>query len=102
MENEEKIELYVKGYASPLSSDSYNNILSKRRINNLINYITKFNNGKFNVFLQNESLKIIEVSYGESMAKINTSDDPSAIKKSIYSIEAIKERKIEIIKLISR
>ena len=102
LENEEKIELYVKGYASPLSSDSYNNILSKRRINNLINYITKFKNGKFNVFLQNESLKIIEVSYGESMAKINTSDDPSAIKKSIYSIEAIKERKIEIIKLISR
>ncbi|MBE50442.1 MAG: hypothetical protein CMP51_01995 [Flavobacteriales bacterium] len=102
LENEEKIELYVKGYASPLSSDSYNSILSKRRINNLINYISNFNNGKFVVFLQNKNLKIIEVSYGESMAKINTSDDPSAVKKSIYSIEAMNERKIEIINLISK
>lgn len=91
-----KFKLLVKGFASPLASNNYNNALSKRRINSIINYIKVFNNGKLEPFLNNQ-LQIEEIPFGEEKAEVNTSDDPKLKRKSIYSIEAIHDRKIEII-----
>ena len=53
----------------------------------------------FQKFIQQGDLKIIKTSYGESKSSENVSDNPNDKQKSIYSIKAMLERKIEIINI---
>ena len=96
------IEIQIKGYSSPLHDIGYNKSLSKRRINSLVNYILQFNNLSLSKYLRSNSLKIEQLSFGESKSATNVSDDPKKIQESIYSIPAMLERKIEIIGVIYR
>ena len=95
-----KIELQIRGFASPLHKFEYNINLSQRRIQSLINYISVYQNTAFLKYLNTGQLSIIELPLGESKSSINTSDSPQDIKNSIYSLGAISERKIEILKVI--
>ena len=91
-----KIELVVKGYASPLAKSDYNVNLSKRRINSFKNYIREFENGVLNPFLTNKSLIIEELPNGEFKAGSMVSDNVNDLKNAIYSRSAALERKIEV------
>ena len=93
-------ELVIRGYASPLYSSEYNQNLSQRRISSVINYLTEFKNGVFKDYIFSQNLIINELSFGESSASEKTSDDINDKKESIYSIEAILERKIQIVDVI--
>lgn len=95
-----KIELQIRGFASPLHKFEYNINLSQRRIQSLINYISVYQNTVFLKYLNTGQLSIIELPLGESTSSVNTSDSPEDIKNSIYSLGAISERKIEILKVI--
>ena len=94
------IKLKIKGYASPLDNQEYNQALSKRRISNVINYLEQYKNGVFSTYIQSKNLIIYELPFGESACSEKVSDNPNNKKKSIYSIEAMYERKIEIVDLI--
>ena len=98
--NGNKIKLKIKGYASPLHNQEYNRALSKRRISSVINYIQQYKNGLFSTYIQSKNLIISELPFGESASSEKVSDNPNNKKKSIYSIEAMYERKIEIVDLI--
>tara|TARA_B100000902_G_scaffold399064_1_gene468221 strand:- start:12226 stop:13662 length:1437 start_codon:yes stop_codon:yes gene_type:complete len=100
LNNGKNIELHIKGYASPLHEKEYNIDLSKRRITSVINYINKYNNSSFQKYIKWGNLKIIELPLGENKAKLNVSDNPNNRKKSVYSLEAMLERKIEIVQII--
>ena len=95
----EKIELQIKGYASPLFESKYNINLSKRRIASLFNYLKEFQNGKIIRYIKNGQLIIAELPLGESRAPSIVSDNPRNKKLSIYSLEAALERKIEIVRM---
>ena len=95
-----KIELYVKGFASPLYDEEYNIYLSSRRINSLINMLVLFENRLLNPYIKSGTLKIIKLPYGESKSKESVNDNPKNIKKSIYSLDAMLERKIEVVDII--
>ena len=95
-----KIELQIRGFASPLHKFEYNINLSQRRIKSVINYISTYHNTVLSKYLKTGQLSIVELPLGESNVSENTSDNPHDIKNSIYSLEAIKERKIEIVKVI--
>ncbi|MDB3870390.1 hypothetical protein N9322_00395 [bacterium] len=95
-----KIELQIRGFASPLHKFEYNINLSQRRIQSMINYISTYRNTLLSKYLKTGQLSIVELPLGESKVSENTSDNPHDIKNSIYSLEAIKERKIEIVKVI--
>ena len=95
-----KIELQIRGFASPLHKFEYNINLSQRRIKSVINYISTYHNTVLSKYLKTGQLSIVELPLGESNVSENTSDNPDDIKNSIYSLEAIKERKIEIVKVI--
>lgn len=97
--NENHVEIQIKGYASPLYTSKYNQVLSQRRIACVINYLKQFKQGVFNKYLAAKSLTIIELPLGEKNASNKVSDDPKKKKNSIYSIEAILERKIEIVNI---
>jgi hypothetical protein len=98
--NGDKIKLQIKGYASPLHNQEYNQALSKRRISSAINYIQQYKNGVFSTYIQSKNLIIYELPFGESTSSEKVSDNPNDKKNSIYSIEAMYERKIEIVDVI--
>lgn len=91
------IELIIRGFSSPLFSQEYNINLSKRRIKSIINYLFSLEEYMFKEFIETKKLKIIRVSFGEGRSSISVSDSPKEKEKSIYSIEAMLERKIEIL-----
>ncbi len=95
--NGNRIELLIKGYSSPLYSNDYNKNLSKRRTVSLVNFLKQYKNMRFVQFLRNQQLIIKQISYGESLSKSEVSDSPREKNKSIYSIEAILSRKIQIV-----
>jgi hypothetical protein len=96
-----KIEVTIKGFASPLAKTDYNVNLTKRRISSLINYLRKFEQGVFNPYLDNTAsnggrLVFKEVPFGEYTANQLISDNPNDVQNSVYSRAAALERKIEI------
>ena len=95
-----KIELQIRGYASPLHNQNYNQSLSQRRISSLINYMEQYKNGPLKQYIFSKQLLITKLPLGENMASKKVSDDAKDKKKSVYSIGAMLERKIEIIDVI--
>jgi len=95
-----QIALHIKGYASPLYNSDYNINLSSRRISSLINYINEYKSNIFKQYIYDKKLKFVIIPYGESKSSGNTSADPKNKKLSVYSLEAMLERKIQIIDVI--
>jgi hypothetical protein len=96
-----RIQMTVKGFASPLAKTDYNVNLTKRMIWSLKNYLMEFDNGVFRPFFENNAesggqLMIVEVPFGEYIANQITSDNPNDVQNSVYSRAAAIERKIEI------
>lgn len=96
-----KINITVKGFASPLAKTDYNVNLTKRRISSLVNYLMEYDNGVFRPYLTNKAAnggKVIftQVPFGEYTANKLTSDNFHDQKNSVYSRAAAIERKIEI------
>ena len=101
LEKDEKIDILVTGYASPLHTPAYNMALSKRRIQTLKNYIGYYKNGSFKKYIESKSLNIIAHPLGEDNASETISDNPKDRLGPIYSREAINERRIEILEIRS-
>lgn len=95
------IRLLVKGYASPLATEKYNFVLSKRRISSFLNELLTYDNGIIAKHMQNASmggsLQIEELALGSSKADKHVSSDARNQSKSVYSPDAIAERRIEIV-----
>ncbi len=100
LRNGEEVILSVRGHASPLAKNDYNRNLSQRRISSLGNHLrsedpslasymdgTDPNGGR---------LRIEELPYGEERSAGSVSDDLGDLQRSVYSIEAMRERRIEI------
>jgi outer membrane protein OmpA-like peptidoglycan-associated protein len=94
------MELQIRGYASPLHNHVYNQKLSQRRISSFMNYLVQFKQGDLKEYISSEKLIITKLPFGESNASDKVSDDSNDKKKSVYSIEAMLERKIEIVDII--
>jgi tetratricopeptide (TPR) repeat protein len=101
LERGAKINITVKGFASPLAKTDYNVNLTKRRIASIINYMREYNGGVFVKYLNATAPnggKVIfsQVPFGEYTANQLTSDNPNDMQNSVYSRAAAIERKIEI------
>ena len=93
------IEIMVKSFASPLASSEYNLALTQRRIASVRNYFRKFNDGIFESYIRNGQLKVSTLPLGESAAAPGVSDDARDKRRSVFSIEASRERRAEIIEV---
>ncbi len=93
----ESIEIIIKGHASPLSQTNYNLYLGQRRISSVINDIRAFGGGVLIPYIESGQLKITDISYGENLSPVGVSDSYSDKRRSIYSTEASRERRVEII-----
>ncbi len=90
------VNLYLRGYASPLSVNEYNVALGKRRVDCVRNEFEVYNGGILMTYINSGQLIITERSFGEEAANQGVSDDPAAPKKSIFSPDASRERRVEI------
>ncbi len=96
LEKGEKIELTVKGFASPLAKTNYNVNLAKRRISSMINYLKEYDKGQFKKHITNGNLLFEKIPFGEYTADEKVSDDYHDQRNSIYNRSAALERRIEI------
>jgi hypothetical protein len=94
------VTLVFKGYASPLAEEEYNQVLSKRRINSVLNYLVSRNNGALKPYIDNGSLVLDQLPFGERQASALISDKASDKKNSVYSINASLERRVEVLYVI--
>ena len=90
------MEIVLEGYASPLAETDYNRILTSRRVSAVINHFYKYSGGVFRSYIKNGQLRLKVEPYGEEKAQKDVSDDAKDPRKSIYSVAAMKERKVEI------
>jgi hypothetical protein len=101
MEQGQRIELVVRGFASPLAKSDYNANLSLRRIQSVVNHLRTIDGGFFIPYLDRTaanggSLTITPAPFGEEKAATGVSDALADVQRSVYSAEAARERRIEI------
>jgi hypothetical protein len=107
LEKGEKVLITIKGYASPLAKSDYNINLTQRRIQSLIKYLYEYKNGELKPYLDGSAenggkIEFEKIPYGESKAARITSDDLSDKINSVYSPDAMAERRIEILHVESK
>ena len=99
LDEELSFKIFLKGYASPLASSEYNAALGERRIKTIQNEFAAFQGGVLKQYFDSGDLEVEEKSFGDSNAPANVSDDARNLRKSIYSPEASRERRVEIIEI---
>lgn len=99
LENGNKAELMIKGYASPRADESYNEILTQRRTQCLMNELHAYEEGVLIPYMKSGQLTITERPYGESKAPGYVSDDLNDKRASIFSVDASRERRVEILEI---
>jgi tetratricopeptide (TPR) repeat protein/outer membrane protein OmpA-like peptidoglycan-associated protein len=96
-----EFKIYLKGYASPLASNTYNYALGQRRINTIQNEFKSFRSGVLMQYFNSGKLEVTEKSFGEEDAPQNVSDDIRNLRLSVYSPDASIERRVEIIEIVN-
>ncbi len=91
------LEVTIKGYTSPLAKSDYNYRLSKRRVQCLKNEFYEWHHGLLIPYINKGQLVLEEAPFGETKASSNISDSHRDKCNSVYSPEASKERRVEII-----
>lgn len=98
--NGRHVVLTVGGYASPLHSSEYNVNLSKRRIATIVNQLKEYNGGMLKRIMGQPgsgSLEIKRAPQGSSTAPKEVSASAKDQLHSVYSVDAARERRIEIL-----
>ncbi|MFN0015970.1 MAG: hypothetical protein ACKVU2_15610, partial [Saprospiraceae bacterium] len=91
-----QITVRFSGYASPLSNPTYNKDLTLRRIESIRNHFKGFG-GIYLPYLNSEQLKIEPDPKGDTKAPPTVSKDPKLRRLSVYSVDAARERRVEIV-----
>jgi type IX secretion system PorP/SprF family membrane protein len=87
------VTLEFRGYTSPLASEEYNKKLSERRISSIIKLVDSRLGDNFKVLAKSA----LAIPFGETMSPKEISDSKKDRAKSVYSIAASKQRKVEIV-----
>ncbi len=89
-----QVEFTISGFASPLSSSDYNKHLSARRIESVLNYMSQAHGGFLAPYINGykSGLTIHKVPEGQ----VNHSFSTTAVRETVYGLQAAKDRKIVI------
>lgn len=90
------LRIQVRGLASPLAAQEYNEKLTSRRVQSIKNELFQYQNGAFTPFWEKQ-LWIDELPLGEMQSDPQLSDDSKNKRESIYSAKARAARRIEIL-----
>ena len=101
LEQGDTVEIFLKGYTSPRAKKEYNLALSKRRISSVKNYFQVYQDGQLIPFLSSQQFKISERPFGEATAASTVSDVLEDLRNSIYHPDAARERRVEIVEILT-
>lgn len=87
----------LQGYASPLAKTDYNALLTARRTDSVENHFEEWNNRALLPFIQSGRLRFIEIPHGEGLSNPEVTDSASNRRKSVYSPQASRERRVRIL-----
>jgi len=89
----QQVEFTISGFASPVGGNDYNKLLSARRIQSVINYMSRAHNGYLAPYLNGSKsgLTIHRDPEGQ-VGSFNT----TAVRETVYGLQAAKDRKITI------
>jgi len=93
----QSLEIILEGYASPIAKSDYNEYLTQRRIDCVINHFETYQGGILNQYLLNGKLKITQAPNGERQAEAGIDDRYNNRKESVYNPKASKERRVRIL-----
>jgi len=96
LESGQKVNVYLRGYASPIALDEYNKALGRRRVDSVRQEFDDWNDGALLPYIESGQLLVTERSFGEETSPTDVSDDPRQPYQSIYSPSASRERRVEI------
>jgi len=99
LEAGEIIELSLKGFASPRAANKYNLALGQRRIWTIKNELRAYNGGVMAPYIESGKLQVVEISFGEEAAPKDISDSYKNRRLSVYSVEASKQRRAELVRV---
>jgi outer membrane protein OmpA-like peptidoglycan-associated protein len=97
-----KIEVQIRGFTSPRAPSDYNVALANRRIMSVRKQFSFYKKGIFWPFLKSGILTIQQLPFGETTAPSGISDAYEDPRNSVYSVEASRERRVEIVLIILR
>lgn len=105
LRNGEQITLEVRGHASPLAVNDYNQDLSQRRIASLRNHLYTTLDGELAAYMDSTAtnggiLRLRALPFGEDRSVRGVSDDLADLRGSVYSVAAARERRIEIERIV--
>ena len=93
-----KVELVLKGYASPRADSKYNLALGQRRVNSVKNEMIFYDNEELKKYFLSGQLVVTDISFGKELAPSDVTGDLGDERNSIYNIKAAKERRVEILR----
>ncbi len=99
LEADQTVEIFLKGYTSPRAQGDYNLLLGKRRVSAVRNHFQSWRDGILVRYIDEGQLIISEVSFGETKAAASAQDERAGERLSIYSPEAARERRVEIVEI---
>ncbi len=99
VQNGFQLKVGIRGFTSPRSPTQYNFALAKRRINSAEIFFFEYREGIFIEYLKNGALEFYETPLGETTSPPGISDSYADRRNSIYSVEASRERRVEILEI---
>ncbi|MBC7885459.1 MAG: hypothetical protein H7X99_08280, partial [Saprospiraceae bacterium] len=98
LETGNKVELILKGYASPRADSKYNLTLGQRRVNAVKNELIFYDNEDLKSYFNSGQLVITDISFGKELAPPDVVGNLDDERNSIYNLKAAKERRVEILR----
>ena len=91
LEDGSKVEFTISGFASPVGGSDYNKLLSARRIQSVLNYMSQARGGVLAPYINGSKpgLTIHRDPEGQ-VGSFNT----TAVRETVYGLKAAKDRKI--------
>jgi len=86
----------LSAYASPIATSEYNARLSERRNASVRNYLENWRGGVITPFIRNGDLQFSEKSLGDTQAPPQVSASRTQRERSVYSVEASRERRVAL------
>lgn len=93
-----KVELILKGFASPRADSKYNLALGQRRVNSVKNEMIFYSNEELKPYFLSGQLVLTDISFGKELAPPDVVGSIEDERNSIYNIKAAKERRVEILR----
>ncbi|MEM6964222.1 MAG: hypothetical protein AAF573_05605, partial [Bacteroidota bacterium] len=93
-------QIEIEGFASPRAPSRYNKNLTSRRVSSVENYLRTYNDGILAPYIgQDKNLRIKLIPRGEDPSEGLGIPSKISDPKSIYSVEASEQRKVEIVRV---